>query len=457
MKRMIPFIAAAIVLGLLAALDPILGLGAGIVLFALVLFSGERFMVGLCALVALAPFLGLRLLFPPFDEGYLARFFPDGIDLRVADAAALLLLASYAAYLVTRRLRGQTIKLRAPGALFFALFFCSALLSVPNAGDQLLAFKYALYPIAFSFLAYVFLPLQITRSRHTLATMLRIFFVVAAVAAAIGALSFVTVPGAGLFRRATLLGFGGVFPFGMNHNLLAELLVAAFPFGFILARASRNPQSAFWLRAAAFGMVAIALLTFARTAWIAIAVQAALFLTLEYRRRPAGAFRPVLPIALLFVPLLVYMVVFSQTPEVTGSLTARLALSRFAYFMFEQHPIVGSGTGTFVEQLGSAREFTATFGDPLDAHGFIQKIGAEQGIIGLLTFGLLIAWILRTLYRAWQRAPVLAVGDKQLLLMLLMSVTGSFVYQLFNTSYYNAKLWLPVGLALAARELIRKK
>lgn len=393
----------------------------------------------------------------PFREPWLARFFPDGLDVRVSDALALILLALFALVWVVRAFRGRPYALRLPGAGFFALVLLAGLLSVFSADDTLLAIKYVLYPIGFSFAAYVFLPLQVIRTRRALSGMLAAAYAIGLVAAFMGALSLLITPASGLFKRATPLALAGLFPFGANHNLLAETLIAAFPFGFVLAARMRGQPAAFWIRFGSWGMALVALLTFARTAWIVLALQLAIFLAVGYRRRFHSLVRPALVTMLLASPLLVYMALFSQTYEVAGSLSARIELTRFAQFMFREHPWIGSGAGTFVERLGEAKEFTASFGDPLDAHGFIQKIGAEQGMIGLVAFGYLLAWILVTLYRSWRALPSSEIGERRLLFMLLLSSAGSITYQLFNTSYYNAKLWLPVGLALTAATIIKKR
>jgi hypothetical protein len=36
---------------------------------------------------------------------------------------------------------------------------------------------------------------------------------------------------------------------------------------------------------------------------------------------------------------------------------------------------------------------------------------------------------------------------------LTLSSGGSIIFQLFNTSYFVSKLWLPLGIALAAARL----
>ncbi len=117
-------------------------------------------------------------------------------------------------------------------------------------------------------------------------------------------------------------------------------------------------------------------------------------------------------------------------------------------FEFSSHPIIGAGAGTFVERLGEAKDFLEDFGDPLDAHGFVQKILAEEGIVGFVLFLLLLGRIVQT-FAAGVRAAESPEARKTLLLFSLAAV-GLVVYEIFNTTYWSAKMWLPIGLALAA-------
>jgi fructose-specific phosphotransferase system IIC component len=99
--------------------------------------------------------------------------------------------------------------------------------------------------------------------------------------------------------------------------------------------------------------------------------------------------------------------------------------------------------------LGSAELFTEDFGDPLDAHGFVQKIILEEGVLGLLFFGLFLGYVLQRLWK-YQAARE---KDYLLFQIFFISVLGAIVFQLFNTSYFNANMWMPIGIALAGLQL----
>ena len=457
-RPLLAAVLALVALAVYAAFDPraLLVVALGSLFLVLVAARGYRY--GLVLLVALSPFLGLRFQLPPFREGILARFFSDGVDLALANAVGLLLILVFVSDQLLRRLLGQRkIHLRLPGAWYAAAFIMAALLSAQNADDPLLSIKYAFFPVAFSIVGFAYLPVNLIKTRRMLVQTLRVFFSTGVAAAAMGILSLFLVPSAGLLKRATVLGLGGVFPLGTNHNLLAEALLAVAPLGLALSAISRRERAAYWYRVGSVLMVGIAVLTFARTAWIVLALQIGLWLWLSYRHKLRALIKPAAVALLLALPLVAYMAVFSRSPAVTGSTEARLSLTRFSLFLFLEHPLVGAGAGTFVERLGGSLDFTQDFGDPLDAHGFVQKTMAETGTLGLASFVLFLGWILRALYRSWNSVPLSARGEKRLMLALLVSAAGVISYQLFNTSYYNAKMWLPIGLALAARELTRRK
>jgi O-antigen ligase len=93
------------------------------------------------------------------------------------------------------------------------------------------------------------------------------------------------------------------------------------------------------------------------------------------------------------------------------------------------------------------------YGDPLDSHGFGQKVLAENGILGTISFLLFVVVIFSRIYSG----VVNNREDHKLLLPLFISSFGIFFYQIFNTSYYKGRVWLPITIALVAVNLISNK
>jgi O-antigen ligase len=82
-------------------------------------------------------------------------------------------------------------------------------------------------------------------------------------------------------------------------------------------------------------------------------------------------------------------------------------------------------------------------------------VAGELGILGILTFGALLGTVLWILYR--QYAHLRHNTEWSLLLLcMLMMVSGEIFFQLFQTSYYVARLWFPIGVALSAAVLSQR-
>lgn len=421
------------VLALIGAVAVLLTIGDGTKLFVLGL---------------LYPFQDWRILTPPFHDSALDAFFPHGIDLSVGNFFSLLVLFAFLIQLFLALAARQKPKLNLPLAGTAALFWLASFLSVYNAGDvsQLLSFKYVLYPIIFSYVVFVLLPAGVARRRDDVLSLAQGMFAAGVLAAAMGAASFFTAAGQAA-GRATPISIFGVWPLGSNHNLLAETLVATAPLALLFAYRARGRKRMLCLLTAVL-MTLIGLLTFARTAWIAFAIMAAVAAIVEYRGALRRHIWQTVAVLLLLLPLGAAFVLFSESRVVQGSTASRVALTNFALFEFSSHPIIGAGAGTFVERLGEAKDFLEDFGDPLDAHGFVQKILAEEGFVGFVLFLLLLGRIVQT-FAAGVRAAESPEARKTLLLFSL-AAAGLIVYEIFNTTYWSAKLWLPIGLALAA-------
>jgi len=431
-------------------------------------------------LIFLAPFIGLVMDWHSFDWTrqipYLGSF-----DAPVADFLAMIVLAGVFLKLLllsfsrchsehseesSRNNIAQISRLSKIlhftqddkiGLLFFLPFFIISALSLWQvAPDQFnTSLKYLLRPILFFYLMWVALPIILIDSEKILNKAIKIFFCAGSLSAVMGFISLFSGQSIfGFWQRATPISFWGLAPLGFNHNLLAEVLVAALPLAFYLFVRHFGQAKKFYFFSALL-IATIALLTFARAAWLALAAQLLIYFLLSHNgQEKLHHLRQWALPALLIIPLAVYMFLFSISPIVQSSNSTRLDLTGIAWTYFKLHPWLGNGVGTFVPLVESTRLFTMEYGDPLDAHGVIQKIMAEQGLLGLIAFFVFVGWVLARIWRGWK---TVVPDNKLLLLCFFMSVSGSLVYQLFNTSYYNAHLWLPVGLALAAVKLYEPK
>lgn len=256
-----------------------------------------------------------------------------------------------------------------------------------------------------------------------------------------------------LHRARPLLWFG-LNPLGGNHNALGELMLLAAPLTLAWSALQATTFRRDLARAAAALMVLVTLLTFARSAWIALGVEI-LFLAATIWKEDVRRHKRKLYLAgLLLAPVAAYMVWFSLTPGVQSSTDARATLTGIALSLFEGNPLTGVGAGTFIERVGRTWAYTIEFGQPIESHGILQKLGAETGLLGLLAMAWVV-WAFAGFARAGWRTARRRASNLELYALLLAAVIGAGVYQLFDTTYWTPRLWLPVGLLLASMRIMR--
>ena len=317
---------------------------------------------------------------------------------------------------------------------------------------------YVLRTMSFFYVAYVFVPLNTIRTRQILHRVLYSMVAVGGVVAVYGfyglALSFVdpNIP-----RRVTPVDIFGINPLGANHNLISEVMLATIPIALYLMVMEKDTLRQKIIAVGIAGLIAAALLTFSRTAWLALGVEIIVLIVMQYRHRMKEVLRYGFLIGVVLLPVIVYMFYFSFASDIVESSNEnRLLLNDVALEMFTDRPLIGSGPGTFIHRLGLNTVYTSEYGDPIDAHGFIQKVGSELGILGVLLYSGMLVYAVYTVVQAFYQVQKKEMA-RYLLLAMLMMLSGSIFAQLFQTSYYSAKLWLPLGVAIAASHLLTEK
>jgi O-antigen ligase len=343
-----------------------------------------------------------------------------------------------------------------PGILFFLLFILASCLSLINAENLFYSVKYILRPLTFFYLMFVIVPYNVINSKKVLFRVFWILYFLGIFVALMGFWSILTSEAPGLLRRAIPLPIFGIPILGTNHNLIAEVLISIIPIGFILVWETKELFFKKLLIVGILLMIVINLLTFSRTGWIALVLELGLLMLIKYRKSIKSIAELGVFLALIISPLLIYMYLFMTSEIVRTSNLNRIALTKIAIETFKKHPIVGAGAGTFVEQVARERWYIVDFGEPSEAHGVVQKLIAETGVLGLVTFFLLLGYVMRRLIRTYWSLKVTSPW-KYVLLALILSSSGSIVFQLFNTSYFVSKLWFPLGIALAASRLAEEE
>lgn len=403
-----------------------------------------------------APLLGWLISLSTGTVQFGARVFGGSIDVPVGDLCALLALTAWGIRLLF--LWGEKkdlfwkpwLPLVLPYGFLVAVHLATIL--SPAQPDPVLVVKYTLRPVLFAYLTSVALPVNFLRSRTRLETALLLLVLSGTMFALDGFLSLF-VGGGGLYRAHPLLWFG-VYPIGENHNVLAEWLLFTAPVALAYAKLTHSKRAARLSLASAGFMALIALLTFARSAWIVFFVELLFLSALLWSKQLKQAKQRVVQGLALFSPLAIYMIFFSAKAEVQGSTDARAMLAGIALELFRESPIIGVGAGTFVNHVASTWSFIYEYGSPLDSHGYLQKLAAETGMLGLIAFAAVVLVLAWYLVSAWRELRSSSANDKELFAYLCAGVMGAFVYQIFNTTYWTLKLWLPVGIALAATRIL---
>lgn len=310
----------------------------------------------------------------------------------------------------------------------------------------------------FVYVSCIAMVVNFVRSKKRLRQVLTAMMILGVVFAFDGLRNMVVFDSGGMVLRqaqpATILG---VNPLAGNQHSLAEALIVALgcalAYAALVSSNAKRRKPALW--AAGF-MLIVSVLTFSRTAWIVLALEA-LVLGATVFREDVKQYRRELTYAVYaLVPLGIIMLLYSLTRGALGSLDARAALTEIAWSLFQGSPWVGVGAGTFAQRITGTYAFVADFGTPLDSHGIIQKIGAEAGIAGLAALTWLIVSTTQLVRGAWKKIPS-GRSEHVAYTVLVVTAGASFLYQLTSTSYWTPRVWIPVGLMLAAGRIFRKE
>ena len=405
--------------------------------------------------------LGLLVSVSTGDFQFGSRVFGGSIDVTVGELAAAAVIVAWALrmLLLWRGRRDTNWKPWLPLALPFAALVGAQVLSVfsPTHPDILLVLKYALRPVAWVYIVSVALTVNFVRSRRRLKTLLLILTFMGVFFAFDGFRALFQFGLEFSFQRAQpLFQIFNLNPLGGNHNALAQMMLLGAPAALAFAALTKEREAKWLAWGAACFMGVIALLTFARSAWISFAVMLILLASTIWKSWVREHKVKVIAALILLLPLAAYMIGFSLSDEVKGSTDARTVLSDIALFMFRESPVVGFGVGTFVQQVGKTYAYVVEFSTPRDSHGVIQKVAAETGTLGLLAFTWLMVAIYTYTRRFWRKMRRTG-NEAQAYMYLVAALLGAFVYQLFDTTYWTPRLWLPVGLVLAVGQLFSRE
>ncbi len=418
---------AAVGVGVLAGMEPLLGVALALAI-AFVVLSLTSITAALAVFAVLA---------------FLDTALPSQGSLSVTKLAGLVLVLSWLATVATRHADHRGV-FSHPKALYVLLAFVGwAAVSAAWAEEPLAAagsaFRYA--TLAFLFLiAYAAI-----RARRDLLWVVGAFVFGSLVAASFGMFAPSTPEVSGRLSGAV----GGA-------NETAAVLVAGLTLAAALtAVLKRKP----WLRFAAALSVALCgygvLLTVSRGALVALSLTLIVSVIVAGRwRAPVAAFALLLAIgAVAYFAVLAPRDARERFEEVRGG-TGRTDIWAVGWRMVEDRPLLGVGAANFATssvhyllQPGAIEHSEFIVDDPKVAHNIYLHVLAELGLIGLVLFLSIIASSLTCMLKAARAFAVL--GDAQMEIIargVFVAVIGLLAEDFFASEQYSKQLWLLLAL-----------
>lgn len=369
--------------------------------------------------------------------------------------------------------RDRQIKVEWPVVMPFALFFATTIASDILSKNPLASFKYSLLVILMAYLAFVWLPANLLKTTDQLRTALK-FIVAAAGLSALSAIifslsisfshlsyTFFRLKFANAGSQSTIIALVDSFshgwliirPYLTEHVLLGETLIMGF-FALLALREWQNNnlnRKLINLSLALFFIMIVG--TFSKAAWIALFAGLIIYHQITQKKHWQKISISFIMAMLLLLPALYYMYQIQSDNKLGNSSTqSRLLSLQVGLDAFAERPFFGNGSGEYQRIIGDDIRFRAKYGEPVDALGFVQKILTENGLIGFAAFVLLLSTVFKQVFVVWHKNRANNLWFAGIITMSLSMI----IFELFNTSYYTGKFWLPIGLILAATILLRK-
>jgi len=384
----------------------------------------------------------------------------SGLELPLLDLISLLALTAFFVrhfyiYFFAPRIYKEKIAL--PYFFFFALFFVTVFVSALLSSDPVSSLWYFVRWILFFYLAFVVFPFNVIKTFSQLKKILLFIALGALILAGVGVASLFYQDFSDYFFRAQPLPLFNVWIFGQNYNLMSEFLIISSFLVLALKYYFKEEKQRRIINITFVFLLLVVFLSFGRTAWITVALQLFIYFLVDavvFKKRKTSLKELLLYIfiiACLISPLFIKMLDLQKAN--VSSTQNRVILSQIAWSSFLEKPLFGNGSGTFVSLVEDNTRFVAKYGSPLDSHGFIQKILAENGIFGFMAFSVLLLALFIKSFIIIIKHP----KYYKLTWPIFVASFGGIFYQLFNTSYYKGRVWLPIALLLVTIKLISDK
>jgi putative inorganic carbon (hco3(-)) transporter len=148
--------------------------------------------------------------------------------------------------------------------------------------------------------------------------------------------------------------------------------------------------------------------------------------------------------------------------ETDFSVGRRYSYLVVAYESFKQHPILGTGPGTFRDVYGASRwtlKYAREDESPKRvAHNTYVEVLAGSGLIGLCFFIIIIAAAFRNYYTAWKRAR--QAKDLEMENLIMANIISFWIILsafLFLSIYFHKYFWLTLAISQVCQRVSLKK
>ena len=379
------------------------------------------------------------------------NFYFFNLEIPFIDLLSLFVFTSFISSLLFKMVFGNknvSKKIKWPWIFSFTLFFASFMLSSFFSKDQFFSLWYTIRWIFVLYTFYIFLPVQIINKKEVLKNIL-IAFLLSGLLMSFLAILSLFIQDWSFFVRMKPISIFGIYLFGDNQNLIAESLLPSLFFSLALREKINNILFKKVINISAILMLVVAVGTFSRAAWLSLFLASLIFLIFGIKKNVQNKKRIVVGLSvviILMIPVFVYMYQMQTAYRIGVSSTEnRLLLTEISWQAFKENPVLGKGPGQYINLVADNVRFRAKYGDPIDSHGVLQKILAENGLLGVIAFIFFSVVVLFSLLPALKRNK-----EKKYFLFLFLAFFSIYFFQIFNTSYFKAKTWFPAAVVLSA-------